>query len=411
MSRFGAVRAEVGVAYLWLVVVVVGWWIGSFALALVGVLGIVCAAALWLWDRECLAGVSYRRTLGQRRANFGERVEFDVEVVNDKLLPISWLRAEDDVPSLLQIDGGTVLVTHSYVDTLVHLFPMLPYQRIRSHLSVLAVHRGEFIFGPVKVSSGDPVGLRTRTFVTADIDHLLVYPKVFALAPASITSRALLGAARARDEVLIDPSRVAGVREYRTGDPLRFVDWRATARSTSILVREFEPSVTPRVAVFLDFKNPTLNLNIVDAPELEFTVAVAASIVTELVGRKVVTGLYSSGAVAGGPFAIPPSSSPAVLPAMLEALARAVPASGARFSELLVSQISSLQRGTSVVLVASEFSEQTRVAVAELRRHHSVTAVWIEIEGAVAPTPTMADVVLRARYSDDWQHRQVLELD
>ena len=86
--------------------------------------------------------------------------------------------------------------------------------------------------------------------------------------------------------MLIDPSRVAGVREYRMGDPLRFVDWRATARSTMILVREFEPSVTPRVAVFLDFKNPTLNLNIVDAPELEFTVAVAASIVTELVARE-----------------------------------------------------------------------------------------------------------------------------
>ena len=134
----------------------------------------------------------------------------------------------------------------------------LPYQRIRSRLTVIATHRGEFTFGPAKLSSGDPVGLRERSALTEGLEHLLVYPKVFALSPAGIVSRALLGDLRSRRELLHDPSRTAGVREYRVGDPLRFVDWRATARSTSLMVREFEPSVTPRVAVFLDFSDPTI---------------------------------------------------------------------------------------------------------------------------------------------------------
>ena len=162
MRRLDAIRAEVGVSYLWLIVVVVGWWIGSVPLALVGVLGLVSAAALWLWDRECLAGVTYQRTLGQTRASFGERVDLEIEIVNDKLLPLSWIRAEDDVPSLLDVEGGTVLANHSYVDTLLHVFPMLPYQRIRTHLTVVASHRGEFIFGPITLSAGDPVGLRSQ---------------------------------------------------------------------------------------------------------------------------------------------------------------------------------------------------------------------------------------------------------
>jgi uncharacterized protein (DUF58 family) len=410
VRRLRRLSDEIGGAYFWLALAVVGWLVRSVPLALVGTLGALSALALYFWARVSLVGVSYRRRIDRTRAMCDERITLEIEIVNDKLLPISWLQIEDEVPSLLEIEGGTVVSHPGFVGTLVHLVPLLPYQRIRSRLTLIATHRGEFTFGPAKLSSGDPVGLRERSALTEGLEHLLVYPKVFALSPAGIVSRALLGDLRSRRELLYDPSRTAGVREYRVGDPLRFVDWRATARSTSLLVREFEPSVTPRIAVFLDFSDPTIGLASVDSPELEFAISVAASLLADLASRKVAVGLFSSGSIAGGPVAVPVSTSPAALPAMLESLARARPSGGARFAQVLNDVGQTLQRGTSVVVVALRFSTASLAAIAELRRRNSVTAIWVGTEHVTPPAIELFDALLQARYTGDWQQRQVLEL-
>jgi len=410
VRRLARLHDEIGGAYFWLALAVVGWLVRSVPLALVGTLGALSAAALYFWARLSLTGVSYRRRLERSRAMCDERITLEIEIVNDKLLPLSWLHIEDEVPSLLSFEGGTVLSNTGFVDTLVHLVPMLPYQRIRSRLTIVATHRGEFIFGPAKLSSGDPVGLRQRSALAEDLARLLVYPKVFPLAPAEIMSKALLGDLRSRREILHDPSRTAGVREYRVGDPLRFVDWRATARSTAILVREFEPSVTPRVAVFLDCSDPTLGLASVDSPGLEFAISIAASVVSDLCARKVAVGLFSSGTVAASPIAVPLSTSPAALPAMLEALARARPAGGGRFAQVLSVVGDTLQRQTSVVAIGVNYSESAIAAIGELRRRNSVIGIWVATEGATPPPAELFDVLLQARFASDWQQRQVLEL-
>jgi uncharacterized protein (DUF58 family) len=401
---------EIGSAYFWLALAVVGWLARSVPLALVGTLGTLSALALYFWARLSLVGVSYRRHIDRTRAMCDERMTLEIEIVNDKLLPISWVQIQDEVPSLLAIEGGTVVPHPGFVATLVHVVPMLPYQRIRSRLTVIATHRGEFTFGPAKLSSGDPVGLRERSVLADGLEHLLVYPKVFALAPAEIVSRALLGELRSRRELLYDPSRSAGVREYRVGDPLRFVDWRATARSTSLMVREFEPSVTPRVAVFLDFSDTTMGLASVDSPELEFAISLAASLLADLTSRKVAVGLFSSGTVAGGLVAVPLSTSPVALPTMLEALARARPASGGRFPQVLSDVGPTLQRGTSIVVVALRYTPASLAAIAELRRRNSVIAIWAATEHVSPPAREAFDALLQARYASDWQQRQVLEL-
>jgi uncharacterized protein (DUF58 family) len=411
VRRFSDIDKEISAAYCWVLLAGLGWWIRSVPLALVGMLGVVAAVALFVWQRECLVGVSYRRRLTQSRASFNEALTLEIEVVNDKLLPLSWLRIEDEIPALLEIEGATVISSQSYVDTMVHVMPILPYQRIRTRIGVIASHRGEFIFGPARISSGDPIGLRSRSAMASGVEHLLVYPKVFALVPAGLASRALIGEMRASFELLHDPSRVAGVREYRVGDPLRFVNWRATARRTSLLVREFEPSVTPRVAVFVDFCDPLLSLGSLSAAELEFMVAVAASIVTTLAGRKVAVGLFSPGGVSGDALAVPPSSLPTTLATILEGLARAVPSTRRRLSEVITAESSSLQRGTSAVVIAVDFAESTLAAIGELRRRHAVTAVWIETSHGHAPPPGSVDALVVARYSDDWPESEVLELD
>jgi uncharacterized protein (DUF58 family) len=388
----------------------VGWGVHAILLAVAGTLGAATALMLWVWGRHCLTGVSYHRSLRQHRATFGEEVGLDVELVNDKLLPLTWLHVEDQVPWVLTIRGGTVLAGGSGLHRdLVHLLPMLPYQRVRRHLVVVCDQRGDHAFGPARIRSGDPIGLHERYARASDQERLLVYPKLFRLAGPPIASRMPLGDERSALDLVGDPSRVAGVREYRAGDPLRHIDWRATARGGSLLVRVFEPSAALRVAVFVDMiSNRRILGEGLDL--MEFTVAVGASVVADLAGRGVVTGLYSPGVVHGEVIAREPSGSPGALPAMLEQLARASPYGRSSIADLLVSEGGRLRRGGSVVVVASDFSEPTLVALAALRRRLPVTAVWVASDDGRPPPARFVDVRREVRYVDGWKDQAVLDL-
>jgi uncharacterized protein (DUF58 family) len=400
--------AELWVGLAFAVLVGIGWWLHSVAFALVGMAGVLATAVMYVWQRECLTGVSYRRTLGHDRALFGEEVSLEVELVNDKLLPLTWLRVEDRFPQELTLEGGTVVLGNRF-RLLVHLLPMFPFQRVRRRMTIVCTRRGVHTIGPAELQSGDPIGYRQRYQKLSEQLELLVYPKVYALDAPPIASRELLGNERTR-ALLGDPSRVAGVREYRSGDPLRYVDWRATARSTGLLVREFDSTASLRMAVFADLRVPQIGRTVIGPPELEFTIAVTATIVSDFLKRDVAVGLYSSALVGGRSVSHLPSRAPSALAEMLELLAKASPLGGSRFGDVLISEGSRLLRGTSVVLVAAHFPEPTLVAIAEIRRQAPVTAIWIGTSKGTPPPDGSVDSLLTARFTDDWQERTTLEL-
>jgi uncharacterized protein (DUF58 family) len=265
------------------------------------------------------------------------------------------------------------------------------------------------------MESGNPLGYRPALREIRHAEQLLVYPKVFPLIWTGPASRVPLGDQRAQLRLVGDPSRMIGVREYQPGDPLRHVDWRATARSDSLLVRLFEPTASPRVAVFADLAVPQLSWRERYCPELEFTVSVAASVIAELAARRIPVGLYASALVDGHRVARVPGSAPDALPEMLELLARATPYGAREFADFLATAGAPLAQGTTVVVVAADYSARTSVALAELRRRHAVTAVWVATGPAGAargasPDRDVVDTRWEVAYDPDWISLPALEL-
>ena len=201
-----------------------GWGIHATLLALLGTLGAITAVVLWVWARECLTGVTYSRTLAQPRAVFAEEVTLDIEMVNDKLLPLTWLHVAEEVLAALTIRGGTVLPGQSGLYSELHqLLPMLPYQRVRRRFTVVCNHRGEHTFGPTLLRSGNPVGYREKIARIRDPSLLLVYPKVFRLVFPTVASRMPLGDIGAHLSCWATPAVRRGCAS--TGPVIRCVMW------------------------------------------------------------------------------------------------------------------------------------------------------------------------------------------
>ncbi|MEO7803283.1 MAG: DUF58 domain-containing protein [Actinomycetota bacterium] len=147
---------------------------------------------------------------------------------------------------------------------------------------VVPVRRGVFQLGTVKVASGAPFGIAKvrRRFEVASPS--VVHPRW-----VSLSSFPLLEAASAPMESLHErPRRGAGMeffglREHRSGDSLRNVHWRSSARGARLLVKEFEEHLASRLTIFID------NSEVVGAEPLtsfEDSAAVAASLAIYALG-------------------------------------------------------------------------------------------------------------------------------
>ncbi len=128
-----------------------------------------------------------------------------------------------------------------------------PGERVELGAVRVAERRGPQEGGTVTLRSAAPFGVAERRRPTPAPADCLVLPKVSPLATlpfldATATSERALHSAPRRGA----GPEFLGVREYRSGDSMRHVHWPSTARTGSVMVREFEEERTRRIAIVVD---------------------------------------------------------------------------------------------------------------------------------------------------------------
>jgi uncharacterized protein (DUF58 family) len=223
-------------------------WVGYSALVVL--LGLALSAALVtkIWSRLCLKGVTCERRLSRRRVFPGDEVELTLRVANRKVLPLPWVEVQDKIPSSLT---PAMTPEEPGLVTLSKSTPLLWYSAASFTEKLCSSARGYYPLGPLSVTSGDIFGLNPRSHEQPEIDHLIVYPRTYALGDLRIPSVSYLGEAKSELRLFDDPSRLMGVREYEPGDSPRRIHWKASARSQSLQVKLFESTTDLKVDVFL----------------------------------------------------------------------------------------------------------------------------------------------------------------
>lgn len=112
--------------------------------------------------------------------------------------------------------------------------------------------RGVFEIGPLVVDFGDPFQLARGEIVVGARQKLVVTPRVVALPVTGRSIAADEGSARAIQRRNTGGEDELMTREYRYGDPLRRVHWRATAHHGELMVREQEQRSHAQARILLD---------------------------------------------------------------------------------------------------------------------------------------------------------------
>ena len=112
--------------------------------------------------------------------------------------------------------------------------------------------RGIVDIGPLDVSISDPFGIIRGDAALWGTQKLIVTPQLVALPDAGLAFAAGDGHARLVQRSTAGNDDDLMTREYRRGDALRRVHWRASARHGELMVRQEEQRARPEVRLLLD---------------------------------------------------------------------------------------------------------------------------------------------------------------
>jgi uncharacterized protein (DUF58 family) len=168
------------------------------------------------------------------------------------------------------------------------------------HYRVSGARRGRHTLGPLRLRLVDPFGLVERTISGVDTAPLLVVPRVRPLGRGGPSGGHGSGSEGAPRSLAVHGEDDVSARQYRHGDDLRKVHWRATARTGELMVRLEERPWRSQATLLLDARargHLVLRREAGSAwpgppgdpcpptDSLEWMVEAAASIGTSLTGR------------------------------------------------------------------------------------------------------------------------------
>jgi uncharacterized protein (DUF58 family) len=197
----------------------------------------------------------------------GRPVVVHLSVTNEGA-PLEQVFIEDDVPPSVEVVEGESSVLTA-----------LPSGGTVELAYTLLGKRGSHEFQNVRAIASDHLGLFQRPVTFPTTERLVIIPDILKLRHLAIRplrTRAYAGPVPARQ----GGSGVSfyGVRTYEPGDPLRWINWRMSARHPSdYFVNEFEPDRIVDVGLILDIRQRN-DVQVRGKPLLEHSVAATASL-------------------------------------------------------------------------------------------------------------------------------------
>jgi uncharacterized protein (DUF58 family) len=243
----GSIRTRVGLTGR-------GWWFLGTGLALAavglvqgwtpavqfGALVALLPVAAALLTRGPRSDLDLQRDLSARELASGDQVNVTVSV-RGRLPRGRSLLLEDEAPPAL---GGP------------HRFALngIAGQGVsRSHYRLRVGARGIHHLGPMRIHVIDRFGMVHRVITVGNRDEIIVHPPVVELDPLILggstvgTGSGHLGARGAATDDVIP-------RDYHPGDEVRRIDWKASARTGSLMVRSEENPWRSAITVVLDLR-------------------------------------------------------------------------------------------------------------------------------------------------------------
>jgi len=243
------------------------------------------------FSNRWIEAIEVARFVEAHEVTVGQSVGVGMKITNRSGYWIPWMLIDEKIskrytklpPVALQILVSTV-----------QLLSFSPKKTTLYRYALETQRRGYYQLGPTLLETGDLLGLHRSFRIANQPDYITVLPKLIVLEGFEVSSRRPMGDLKVEDRVLEDPTLLSGLREYRSGDPMNRVHWKATARTGTLHTRVFQPTCVQGAMLLLDMHEST-NESRNEPVRSDLAVTAAASIAHWLYQNAEPFGLISNG--------------------------------------------------------------------------------------------------------------------
>lgn len=352
-----------------------------------------------VFQRFVLRHIRYGRRFTAKTCYSGEQVELIEEMSNAKWLPVPWLRVESQLATHLHfqkldnfsVSSGQVYQNHK------SFFSLAPYTKITRTHRITCAKRGWYKLQTVTLTGGDLLGLSSTSEQIPLHGELLVYPKPAQVPVHQLPYHSWQGDQSVKRWIISDPFIIAGVRNYQAGDTYKQINWKATAKTGSLQVHQYDFTADRRLMIYLNVDDAEgMWRSVTDAALIERGIEWAAGAAEAVIQQGMEVGFAANMPVVGTRESvhIEPRGGHEQLLGIFEEMAKLEIERTELFHHLLEREAERGYRERDILMITSYWNEELEKQAEQLRYNGNAVAVWLltdkllsELSGDLQPSP------------------------
>jgi len=215
----------------------------------------VCALLIWgkmyerLWRRSLTAHVHF--AAGTVYA--GDQTTLTEEIANRKRLALPEIEAAFRVPKGLHFEDADNIVVSDYVYKR-DIFALRGMEAVRRSYTLSCRRRGRYPVSQLTLRGWSFFHSRQYELPlqTEPGEELVVFAGHMDVSQVSRLCDVMLGEMQSRRSLYEDPFALSGIRDYRPGDPMKRINWKASARTGELMVNTYDTVRSEQLMIFLD---------------------------------------------------------------------------------------------------------------------------------------------------------------
>lgn len=222
-------------------------------IAILLIVGAAIVVERHIFMKLVLRDLTYTVRFSTDEAMEGDTFEIIEEIINDKRLPVPWVKTELSTSRWLEF-AGTQASRASDTRFVPSVFSLRPRQKCTRTRTVTAMKRGNFRLESVSIVGSDLLGLVSVSRALQINESIRILPAPYELKEAGLSQEELYGDMTARRFICEDPFIISGSREYTGREPMNRIHWNSTARTSRLMVFNNEYTTRNRAAVLFNMQ-------------------------------------------------------------------------------------------------------------------------------------------------------------
>lgn len=238
------------------------------------------------WEKEISVHIQFLESFvyESQQAHMKERIE------NRKKLPLPIFEVAFRIPKqLLFLDmENTNVSDYTYKRD---IYALMGKQRITRTLTLECLKRGIYEVKDIQCKTHSLFFYQSYAKEEKQDTRLFVYAKRTNVRGLISTFDQLMGEFQCEKKLLEDPYAFSGIREYSVTDPMKHVNWKASAKAGTWMVNTFESTLKKRIMIYLDVEDSGI---IKQENLVEESISVAATLAQKMLNKSMEVGLSVS---------------------------------------------------------------------------------------------------------------------